>query len=38
VLPDQPEVGGAHLEDVVVVTANGCEQLNTTPYDQRLLA
>lgn len=38
VLPDQPEVGGAHLEDVVVVTATGCEQLNTTPYDQRLLA
>ena len=38
VLPDQPEVGGAHLEDVVVVTADGCEQLNTTPYDQRLLA
>lgn len=38
VLPDQPEVGGAHLEDVVVVTSNGCEQLNTTPYDVRLLA
>jgi len=38
VLPDQPEVGGAHLEDVVAVTANGCEQLNTTPYDQGLLA
>ena len=38
VLPDQPEVGGAHLEDVVVVTSNGCEQLNTTPYDARLLA
>ncbi|MFS8981291.1 Xaa-Pro peptidase family protein [Cupriavidus necator] len=37
VLPDQPEVGGAHLEDVVVVTANGFEQLNTTPYDERLL-
>ncbi|MCY0853372.1 M24 family metallopeptidase [Cupriavidus sp. D39] len=37
VLPDQPEVGGAHLEDVVVVTANGYEQLNTTPYDDRLL-
>ena len=38
VLPDQPDVGGAHLEDVVVVTSNGCEQLNTTPYDVRLLA
>lgn len=38
VLPDQPEVGGAHLEDVVVVTSNGFEQLNTTPYDARLLA
>jgi Xaa-Pro aminopeptidase len=38
VLPDQPDVGGAHLEDVVVVTSNGCEQLNTTPYDARLLA
>ena len=38
VLPDQPEVGGAHLEDVVVVTADGFEQLNTTPYDMRLLA
>jgi Xaa-Pro aminopeptidase len=37
VLPDQPEVGGAHLEDVVVVTSNGFEQLNTTPYDARLL-
>jgi Xaa-Pro aminopeptidase len=37
VLPDQPHVGGAHLEDVVVVTATGCEQLNTTPYDARLL-
>lgn len=37
VLPDQPEVGGAHLEDVVVVTTNGFEQLNTTPYDERLL-
>lgn len=37
VLPDQPEVGGAHLEDVVVVTATGYEQLNTTPYDDRLL-
>lgn len=37
VLPDQPHVGGAHLEDVVVVTANGYEQINTTPHDERLL-
>ena len=38
VLPDRPDVGGAHLEDVVVVTAGGSEQLNHTPYDQRLLS
>ncbi len=31
VLPDRPDIGGAHLEDVVVVTADGCEQLNRTP-------
>jgi Xaa-Pro aminopeptidase len=37
VLPDQPHVGGAHLEDVVVVTADGFEQINTTPHDERLL-
>ncbi|MCG8355286.1 MAG: Xaa-Pro peptidase family protein [Kiloniellales bacterium] len=37
VLPDQPEVGGAHLEDVVVVTKDGAEYLNDTPYDERLL-
>jgi Xaa-Pro aminopeptidase len=37
VLPDRPDIGGAHLEDVVVVTADGSEQLNQTPYDQRLL-
>ncbi len=37
VLPDRPDVGGAHLEDVVVVTAEGCAQLNTTGYDERLL-
>jgi Xaa-Pro aminopeptidase len=30
VLPD-------HLEDVVVVTRTGCEQINTTPHDDRLL-
>ncbi len=37
VLPDRPDVGGAHLEDVVVVTTDGCEQINTTPHDERLL-
>ncbi|HWK71604.1 MAG TPA: Xaa-Pro peptidase family protein [Burkholderiaceae bacterium] len=37
VLPDQPHIGGAHLEDVVVVTADGYEQLNTTPHDEQLL-
>jgi Xaa-Pro aminopeptidase len=37
VLPDRPDIGGAHLEDVVVVTASGTERLNTTPHDQRLL-
>lgn len=38
VLPDRPDVGGAHLEDVVVVTKTGFEQINTTPHDDRLLA
>lgn len=37
VLPDRPDIGGAHLEDVVVVTADGAEYLNRTPYDERLL-
>jgi Xaa-Pro aminopeptidase len=37
VLSDRPEIGGAHLEDVVLVTADGHEQLNRTPYDARLL-
>ena len=37
VLPDRPDIGGAHLEDVVVVTPQGCEQINTTPHDERLL-
>ena len=36
VLPDRPDIGGAHLEDVVVVTSDGCEQINTTPHDDRL--
>jgi Xaa-Pro aminopeptidase len=37
VLPDRPDVGGAHLEDVVVVTGDGFEQINTTPHDERLM-
>ncbi len=37
VLPDRPAVGGAHLEDVLVVTKDGAEYLNDTPYDERLL-
>jgi len=37
VLPDRPEVGGAHLEDVVVVTKDGCEQINRSPLDEKLL-
>ena len=37
VLPDRPDIGGAHLEDVVLVTSAGHEQLNHTPYDTRLL-
>jgi Xaa-Pro aminopeptidase len=37
VLSDRPDVGGAHLEDVVLVTHDGHEQLNRTPYDARLL-
>lgn len=38
VLPDRPEVGGVHLEDVVLVTADGSEQLNATPHDKQLYA
>lgn len=37
VLHDRPDVGGAHLENCVLVTADGSEQLNDTPYDERLL-
>lgn len=37
VLPDRPDIGGAHLEDVLLVTANGSEKLNATPYDDNLL-
>lgn len=37
VLSDRPDIGGAHLEDVVVVTKTGCEQINTTPHDEKLL-
>lgn len=38
VLPDRPDIGGAHLEDVVLVTATGSEQLNRTPHDEALMA
>ncbi len=38
VLPDRPDVGGAHLENCVLVTPDGAEYLNHTPYDERLLA
>jgi len=37
VLSDRPDIGGAHLEDVVVVTKTGTEQINTSPHDQRLM-
>jgi Xaa-Pro aminopeptidase len=37
VLPDRPDIGGAHLEDVVVVTRDGFEQINQTPHDERML-
>ncbi|MFO1159332.1 MAG: Xaa-Pro peptidase family protein [Reyranellaceae bacterium] len=37
VLPDRPDIGGAHLEDVVVVTKDGCEQINRSPHDEKLL-
>lgn len=37
VLPDRPDIGGAHLEDVVVVTKDGCEQINRSPLDEKLL-
>jgi Xaa-Pro aminopeptidase len=37
VLPDRPDVGGAHLENCILVTADGFERLNDTPYDARLL-
>ncbi len=38
VLPDSPDIGGAHLENVVLVTSDGFEQINRSPYDERLLA
>jgi Xaa-Pro aminopeptidase len=38
VLPDRPDIGGAHLEDVVVVTRDGHEQINRSPHDEKLLA
>lgn len=36
VLPDRPDIGGVHLEDVVRITADGFEQLNRTPHDAKL--
>jgi Xaa-Pro aminopeptidase len=36
VLSDRPDIGGAHLEDVVAVTREGCEQINQSPHDERL--
>jgi Xaa-Pro aminopeptidase len=38
VLPNRPDIGGAHLEDVVLVTSDGFLQINQTAYDERLLA
>jgi Xaa-Pro aminopeptidase len=38
ILPDRPDTGGVHLEDVVVVTSDGCEQINQSPHDERLIA
>jgi Xaa-Pro aminopeptidase len=38
VLSDRPDIGGVHLEDVVVVTSGGCEQINQSPHDERLSA
>jgi Xaa-Pro aminopeptidase len=37
VLPDRPDIGGAHLEDVVVVTTGGAEQINRATYEEHLL-
>jgi len=37
ILHDQPEVGGSHLENAVLVTKDGAEYLNDTPYDEKLL-
>lgn len=37
VLPDRPDIGGVHLEDVVHVTSDGHRQLNSTPHCQELL-
>lgn len=35
---DQPEVGGAHIEDNVLVTETGCEVLSHLGYDEELLS
>jgi Xaa-Pro aminopeptidase len=34
---DDPEIGGAHIEDTVLVTENGCEKLSRLSYCQELL-
>lgn len=33
---DKPDVGGAHLEDVVLVTETGCEKISKLGYDKAL--
>lgn len=35
---DRPEIGGAHIEDAVLVTETGCEKLSKIHYDEALLA
>jgi len=37
VLPDRPDHRRRASRGVVVVTKDGCEQINTTPHDERLL-
>lgn len=36
ILRDRPDVGGVHLENAVLVTDDGFEFLNNTPYDPQL--
>ncbi|SDF21657.1 M24 family metallopeptidase [Sporomusa acidovorans] len=35
---DNPAIGGAHLEDVVLVTETGCEKISKLGYDKNLLS